>query len=172
MVERINHFRQGETATIPSSDVTNLERVVQVAVAIVRVEVKKRAGFVVDLEAKPRVQADPTGVSQIVLNLLINAMESLGSGTPQDNRLQVSTFSTADRGGVLIEVNGPGHRARSDVNPFDPFPAPVATTAKNPQRGLGLAVILDLARGLRGDVRVTDTPTGRQFVAEFLLATE
>jgi C4-dicarboxylate-specific signal transduction histidine kinase len=117
------------------------------------------------------VQADPTGVSQIVLNLLINAMESIASGTPQDNRLQVSTFATAERGGVVIEVSGPGNPTGNDVNPFDPFPAAVATV-RDPQRGLGLAVIHDLARGLRGDVRVTNTPTGRQFVAEFLLATD
>ncbi|MEO5770157.1 MAG: response regulator [Polyangia bacterium] len=166
MVERINHFRQGETATIPTSGVTNLERVARVAVAIVRVEVKKRAAFVVEMEARPRVQADPTRVSQIVLHLLVNAMESIIPGDPQQNQLRVSTFATSELGGVIIEVSGPGRGTPHDANPFDPFPS----AAGPPQRGLGLAVVHDLARAIKGDVTVTDTPTGKRYAVEFLLA--
>src|SRR6185503_7505833 len=74
MVDRITRFCNGEAAPLPATaEVTSLDRVVEATVAIVDVEVKKRATLVLDLEAKLRVAVDPTRASQIVLGLVMSA---------------------------------------------------------------------------------------------------
>ena len=165
MLDRITHFRHGDVSSMPTTGFTRLERVVEAAAAIVRAQARKRATLELDLGVKARVAADPTRVSQIVVNLLINAMEDIDPGAPQDNRIKVTTFSNASSGGVCIEEGGPGI-ARAVA--ADPFARAAARVTEG--RGLSLDVVRDLARTARGEVKCERTLSGRLFVVELPLA--
>ena len=167
MLDRIIHFRQGDVSAMPTVGVTSLERVVGAAVAIIRAEAKRRATLQLYLGAKPRVAADPTRVSQIVLNLLINAMEAITPGAPQDNHIKVTTFSRQHSGGVAIEDGGPG-TTRSALDPFLPGPPQVGAGGRG--RGLDLGVVRELARTARGEITVERTVGGTLYVVELPLA--
>ena len=167
MLDRILHFRQGDVSAMPTIGVTSLERVVEAAVAIIRAEAKRRATLELDLGVKPRVAADPTRVSQIVLNLLINAMEAIRPGAPQENRIKVTTFSTQRSGGVTIEDGGPG-AAHAGADPFRTQPAQAGGAGRG--RGLDLGIVRELARTARGEITVKRTAGGTLFVVELPLA--
>ncbi len=167
MLDRITHFRHGDVSSMPTTGFTRVERVVEAAAAIVRARARKRATLELDLGVKARVAADPTRVSQIVVNLLINAMEDIDPGAPQDNRIKVTTFSNASSGsgGVSIEEGGPGI-ARAFA--ADPFARAAARVTEG--RGLSLDVVRDLARTARGEIKFERTQSGRLFVVELPLA--
>jgi len=159
MLDRITHFRHGDVSAMPTTAVTSLERVVEAAAAIVRAQARKRATLELNLGVKARVAADPTRVSQIVVNLLINAMEEIAPGAPQDNRIKVTTFSNERSVGVTIEAGGPGF-ARADV----------AHVRAAGGRALSLDVVCELARTARGEITIERTGDGTLFVVELPLA--
>jgi CheY-like chemotaxis protein len=164
MLDRITHFRHGDVSAIPTTAVTSLERVVEAAAAIVRAQARKRATLELHLGVKARVAADPTRVSQIVVNLLINAMEEIAPGAPQDNRIKVTTFSNDRSGGVAIEEGGPGF-GRPDAADWRLGAEARAASG----RGLSLDVVRELARTARGEIKIERTGEGTLFVVELPL---
>jgi len=115
----------------------------------------------------PAVEADPGQLQQVVLNLLSNAADACaGRGS-----VQVRTFETeldAERAGrllpeserpagryVALEVrdDGVGMDASVQRRIFDPF-----FTTKGPNRGLGLAAVLGIARRMGAGLEVESRP--------------
>ena len=94
----------------------------------------------------PAVEADPSQIQQIVMNLVINAAEAIGAGAG------VVRLSTSNEGQyVCIEVadNGCGMDEATQARIFDPF-----FTTKNTGRGLGLAAVAGIVRSAGGVIRV------------------
>jgi PAS domain S-box-containing protein len=114
-------------------------------------------------ELVPPVDADPTQIRQIVMNLIVNASESLeersGSIRIATDTLVaehgVADTSTAERvpAGtyVTLEVTdtGVGMTPEQIKRAFDPF-----YSSKTTGRGLGLAVVQGIIRGHRGAIQV------------------
>ena len=136
---------------------------------LLRISVSKRARLHWELsDGLPAIEADSTQVTQVVLNLVINASDSLEGG---DGRITVRTgVAQVDEavrsraflgeqlaGGphVFVEVidSGAGMDAETQSKIFDPF-----FTTKFVGRGLGLASVLGIVRGHGGAVSVASTP--------------
>jgi PAS domain S-box-containing protein len=112
----------------------------------------------------PAVDADPTQVRQVVLNLILNAVEAVDEGglvtvaTGQETlgkaALAQMTFgSDADPGPYLyVDVvdNGPGMSDETLARIFDPF-----YSTRDQGRGLGLAAVRGIVRSHRATLRVT-----------------
>ena len=146
---------------------------------LLRISVSKRARLQWELsDALPAIEADSTQVTQVVLNLVINASDSLEGG---DGRITVRTgvapqvdeavrsraflgVQLADGPHVFVEVSdsGVGMDAETRSKIFDPF-----FTTKFVGRGLGLATVLGIVRGHGGAVSVDSTP-GRGTVIRVL----
>ena len=110
------------------------------------------------------VEADPVQLQQVIMNLVINAAESIeGPGTvsvqtgaaelegePHADDIQVGARAAAGRY-IFIEVGdtGQGMESATVHRIFDPF-----FTTKFTGRGLGLAWVLGIVRGHRGALRV------------------
>ena len=116
----------------------------------------------------PAVSADATQLRQIVMNLVLNASEAIGSrsgtvriatGLVQANRADLAgTLAAPDlpEGDyVFLEVgdNGRGMTPETRAKIFDPF-----FTTKFTGRGLGLAAVLGIVRGHKGSLKVTSAP--------------
>ncbi len=118
--------------------------------------------------ALPVIQADPTQMRQIVMNLVLNASEAIG---PRDGGITVRTGVAAVAEGdletaqhasdaapgshVYLEVadTGCGMDAATMARIFDPF-----FSTKVTGRGLGLATVLGAVRGHRGVLQVASEP--------------
>jgi two-component system cell cycle sensor histidine kinase/response regulator CckA len=119
-------------------------------------------------EGLPPVSADATQLRQVVMNLVLNASEALGSrrGTVFVSTGVVRASEEYLRGTVLgaelgegeyvyVEVSDTGSGMEPEVlaRIFDPF-----FTTKFTGRGLGLAAVLGIVRGHRGTLRVYSAP--------------
>ena len=112
-----------------------------------------------ELGDAPSVRIPATRITQIVLNLLINAADALGDRPWSANSLQV-TIQTVD-GRAVIEVrdNGPGMSPEVRRGLFEPGRSTKAGDTSL-GLGLGLAISRQLARLSGGDVTVICPPTG------------
>jgi two-component system cell cycle sensor histidine kinase/response regulator CckA len=108
-----------------------------------------------DLGEAPAVRVPSTRITQIVLNLLLNAADALADRAWSANAVEVA-LRTAD-GRALIEVrdNGPGMPPETRRHLFEP-----GHTGKHAGSGFGLAISRQLARLSGGDITVICPPGG------------
>lgn len=117
---------------------------------------KKHVSVDRDLPAGlPPVLADPDGLQQILLNLVVNAVHAV----PEGGRVGVRARGGSEGGEpvVTIEIHddGPGVPAELRERIFDPF-----FTTRPDGTGLGLAVCARVVASHGGDLRVGRGPLG------------
>jgi signal transduction histidine kinase len=141
-----------------SAEPVDLARCVDEAVHLVRAQPKAKgvaiACAIPDDLAKAR--AVGSEVVQVLVNLLINAVDALSDAAGEDAQITISADSSEPDQLVLrIRDNGPGIPAEARRRVFDPF-----FTTKDPGEGtgLGLAICLRLMRRHGGDIRLHDAP--------------
>jgi PAS domain S-box-containing protein len=126
----------------------NLSHCVLQTADLVRSSIGKNVELAFDLaDSLPLMQADSTQIQQLVMNLVINAAESIG---PQGGRVTITT-GHADSN-VLLEVidNGCGMTEETLSRIFDPF-----FSTKFVGRGLGLSAVQGIVRAHNGSLNVT-----------------
>ncbi len=131
--------------------------VIESVVKLVRKDVELRARLRVWLPAVPAVVASETRLAQVLLNLLINAQQSLPDG---DSDLQEVAVVLRDEGTVVaIEVSdsGPGIPESERERVFEAF---VSRRPTGEGTGLGLFVCRNIVRGLGGEISVHERAGG------------
>jgi len=147
----------------------NLTEIVQSMAAMLRVSVGKQARLELRLAPDlPVFQADPSHIQQIVLNLILNAAESLPSGKGtitlrtdvcdcDEALLKRNRINNQAPPGryLLLEVadTGCGMDESTQRRMFDPF-----FTTKAVGRGLGMSAILGIVRRHHGAIIVDSAP--------------
>ncbi|HSY39697.1 MAG TPA: response regulator, partial [Polyangia bacterium] len=76
LVQRIEQFRQGEAPLASNDGGTSLDRAIQTAAGIVRPRISERARLILDTSHKAFVRGEPTQLTQVIVNLLLNAYEA------------------------------------------------------------------------------------------------
>lgn len=102
----------------------------------------------------PRVYANKTGLVEVIVNLLINAMETLDE---IENIEKVITIILYTRNGYLyMEVadNGPGIPPDIVSRIFEPF---FTSKKKGESMGLGLSIIRSIVESYGGNIKVVDS---------------
>ena len=143
----------------------NLSCLVRELTQLVEASISKKVSVCYHLaENVPVIEADPAQMNQLVINLVINASESIGdpegiidisTGARQcdANYLKDSHFTDFPAEGtyVFIEIGdtGCGMDPETQARIFDPF-----FTTKFMGRGLGLAAALGIVRGHKGVIKV------------------
>ncbi|MDH3627174.1 MAG: response regulator [Acidobacteriota bacterium] len=138
------------------------EACVERALLIARYEVKGSVEVVREIAAVPAVRCNGTELTQILLNLLINAAESIRTS----GRVTVRAFTHDQQVVIEVEDDGcgisPEHRGRI----FDPY-----FTTKNCVTGLGLPLISELVRRNQGLIGVrSESGRGSCFRIELPIA--
>lgn len=106
----------------------------------------------------PPVWARAEDVHQIVVNLLVNAIEAFEGfeRRPAERApVRVRVESEGDRVLLAVEDDGPGVSPELQARVFEAF----FTTKGARGTGLGLTVVRDLVRSLGGDLAIVSTPT-------------
>lgn len=136
------------------------------------------------VERLPGVVSDASQLRQVVINLAVNASESDDAGAPLSVRIATGrtcladeqpatselSFLDSDRTPcVFVEVadSGLGMDMETQQRIFDPF-----FSTKFAGRGLGLAVVMGIVRGLGGAVRVQSQQGAGTKMRVLLPATE
>jgi PAS domain S-box-containing protein len=110
-----------------------------------------QARLLTDLRDVPNVLANELKLSQVVVNLLTNAVQAL-TGQREDNEVRVSTW-TDETGAAVLEVedNGRGMSEQVRSKVFEPF---FTTNAAGHGTGLGLSICRSIVAGLGGEIAV------------------
>jgi signal transduction histidine kinase len=133
----------------------DVHRSIDFAIAMAEPAVQSRAKLTRDYGALPAVCASEARLSQIFLNLIINAAHALPEAGRGRGEIRVVT-RTAPNGEALIEVHdtGLGISGSALRQVFEPF---YTTKPPGTGTGLGLAICQDIARTLGGRIEVEST---------------
>lgn len=136
----------------------DLNAVVEQALTVISAEARRREiPIVTQLEhALPRVLGDRVHLLQVLLNLVINAMDAMAETPAALQRVTVRTGLTSD-GAVELSVSDRGHGIPPEDLPklFDSF-----FTTKANGMGLGLSISRTIVEALGGAIRVDANSAG------------
>jgi signal transduction histidine kinase/CheY-like chemotaxis protein len=148
----------------------DMSEIVRQISSLINTSISKNVTVMLNLvDGLPSIEADCTQLQQIVMNLIINAAEAIGTDTTglvvvdtgqvqADEAYLKGTLgadSAAPGNYVYVEVRDTGSGIDEEALPkiFDPF-----FTTKFMGRGLGLAAVLGIVRGHHGALSVESTP--------------
>ncbi|WP_205519761.1 hybrid sensor histidine kinase/response regulator [Pyxidicoccus caerfyrddinensis] len=153
IVRDLRTFARADEDRLAPVDVS---RVVDSALRLVRNELSHRARLVCTLHPVPRVHGNDVRLSQVVVNLLVNALQALPERPAEENEVRVS-LRPGRPGQVELEVADNGHGISPEVQRriFDPF---FTTKPVGEGTGLGLSICLTLVQAMGGRIDVSSTP--------------
>ncbi len=160
----LDFARQSETSIEP----LDIRKILDETVALVRNHVKvKKIKLVLDVSDNlPIVHGDRQLLSQVFMNLLINAVDVL----PEKGQILVSTRTEHDGEYLVVDIadNGPGIPGHIMGQIFDPF---FTTKPSGKGTGLGLSVSRGIIRKLGGYLNVRSEPGKGTVFSVFLPVT-
>lgn len=140
--------RPGETVLAK----LNLAEVVRSSLKQIQTQAAKREIAVVsDIEDRVMVMADEEKIHQVLLNLLLNAVEA----SPDGSSITVSLQPSDTEGLISVKDSGPGISNENLSRVFEPF-----FTTKSSGTGLGLAIAKSIIDRHHGQVHLENVPGG------------
>ncbi len=147
----------------------NLSKLVPEMTSLIQPSIPKKIELRFELaDDLPKIEGDPGQIQQVVMNLVLNAAEAIGSGgglirlrTGLRELKERNTSGAPPGRYVFLEVHdtGCGMDEETKAKIFDPF-----FSTKFVGRGLGLAAVSGIVRGHKGTITVTSVPgTGSCF---------
>lgn len=128
------------------SEVVDLEEVVQLALRLVEGELRRAGRLDLQISGSPRVRGSRTQLSQIVVNLLINAIHAVGKVPSAQAMIALRIGTDGKLASLEVADSGPGVPEQDRERIFDPF----FTTKPGVGTGLGLAISRRIAVELGG----------------------
>ncbi|WP_163560248.1 PAS domain S-box protein [Halomonas sp. NO4] len=111
-------------------------------------------------ERLPRVLADPVALEQVLINLLLNALEA-SRDHPGATSVSIRAYRSGPREvTVTVSDQGPGIAAAQAAHLFTPF-----HTTRDEGLGMGLAISHSLMEAMGGSLRLVDSSGGATFAA-------
>jgi signal transduction histidine kinase len=148
--------------TVSRVDISEL---VRDNVNLFRTAIPRRISLNLSVSPQPSIiEADPSQMQQVIMNLITNASEAIGERTGEINLITGVEYFEPDylsrsrikekpveRHLAYLEVSDTGYGMDEETQQrlFDPF-----FTTKSTGRGLGMSVVLGIVRGHRGAILV------------------
>ncbi|MEH2486417.1 sensor histidine kinase [Bradyrhizobium sp. AZCC 2230] len=148
--------------TPPRKEVVDLNAAILEVTALTRSEAVK-TGVTVAMQLAgelPRIQCDRVQLQQVMLNLIVNALQAMSSVEDGNRELQISTVSIEPKG-VCVAVRDTGHGPHPESLPrlFEPF-----YTTKPDGMGMGLSICRSIIEAHAGRLWATGCePRGTLF---------
>jgi PAS domain S-box-containing protein len=157
----VSRMRDQIKKSPPRRDAFDLNEALREAIVMVRSAIAKNRITVNTnlMDGLGPVRGDRVQVQQVVLNLVLNAVEAMGSVETEARELLISTAQ--DSTGVLVAVrdSGPGIDPRNLDRVFEPF-----YTTKTSGVGMGLSICRSIIDGHGGRLSVSaNEPQGTVF---------
>jgi PAS domain S-box-containing protein len=158
IVHQLLMLARSDDRTVAPIDV---RAVVESTIALASTEITRRARLTCEYETVPLARATEARLGQVLLNLLVNALEAMAERPQETNELRVAvcsgTASGMGRRRVLVEVtdNGPGIPPDLSARVFDPF---FTTKPQGQGTGLGLSISQRLLSEIGGELSYESVP--------------
>ena len=131
----------------------DLAHVLHSVLRLTRSEATHRARLLIAQSAKPRIYGSATRVGQVLLNLVLNALQALPDRPIERNEVKLSLDERDGRAIVEVTDNGIGIEPANLAHIFDPF-----FTTKKKGTGLGLAISKQIIEEMGGQIQVESRP--------------
>ncbi|WP_146210033.1 hybrid sensor histidine kinase/response regulator [Vitiosangium sp. GDMCC 1.1324] len=131
-----------------------LNEAIRSALRIARVETTRRAVVQADLLDGLEVKGSPGPVSQVFVNLLVNAAQALDGWQGARKEIRITTRREPERAVIEVSDTGPGIPPEMLPRLFQPF----FTTKGSTGTGLGLSISRNIVRRFGGDIEVSSVP--------------
>jgi PAS domain S-box-containing protein len=154
IVHQLHLFSRVDTSLRSEID---LRGPLEAALGLTRHEIAMRARIVTDFEPVPRVMASEGRLTQVFVNLLLNASQAIAEGDPEHNEVRVATRAQGVDVCVAISDTGAGVAPENVSRLFEPF---FTTKPEGIGTGLGLSICHGIVSSLGGAILV-DTHVGR-----------
>jgi PAS domain S-box-containing protein len=127
----------------------NVEKVLESTLRMAWNEVRHRAKVVKEYAGVPRVTANESRLGQVLLNLIVNAVQAIPEGNYLNNEIRIRTFVDSDH--VVIGIRDTGTGIPPDVQRrlFTPF---FTTKPVGVGTGLGLAISHRIVTAMNGTI--------------------
>jgi signal transduction histidine kinase len=147
-------------------ELIDVRAVLENAVTITRSTVRRRAQLQLELPGEPvSMLASEGRIIQLVVNLMLNAVQALTEGTPMTNRIWVSLGSDEDHVVIRVRDTGCGIPEEEREQIF----APLYTTKSSVGgSGMGLAICRQIVEEMQGAIDV-ESAVGRGSTFEVTL---
>jgi len=144
----------------------DINEVIQEVTGLIRSELaRNRISLFTDLTADLRVRGDRVQLQQVLINLIMNAVEAMRTSTGRARELLIRSAKNPD--GVLVQVqdSGPGMDPEVADRIFEPF-----FTTKAEGIGMGLSISRSIVESHGGRLWAVAEPNGALF--EFTVPTQ
>lgn len=165
--ERVAHIVRGllEVARPrgPERVLTDLRQVCDAALRLARATVEPLADLSATYEDVPAIASDPAKLTQVLLNLLVNAAQAAGQETARGH-VSLALRQASQRVRLEVSDDGPGIADQHFAQLFTPF---FTTKGVGGGTGLGLAVSHAIVSSLGGTITAENLPgRGARFTVE------
>ena len=154
IIKRLRLFVSREPAESSAIDIDTL---IEDAMELVVHEIKRAAITVhTEFAADPSlVFVDRVQTQQVLVNLLVNAIEAMDQIDPAQRVITITTRAQSEFIEVSVSDVGPGFPQDSERNYFDAF-----VSTKNDGMGMGLAISKTIVESFGGQLSVVTNPQG------------
>jgi two-component system cell cycle sensor histidine kinase/response regulator CckA len=148
-----------------ANEVLEVEQVIATAINITSAKLGRKASLTRELTKGLHVEANESRLVQVLVNLLLNAAQSIPDGEVDRHSISLLTEQEAER--VVITVCDTGKGIPPEVLPhiFDPF---FTTKPPGEGTGLGLSISHNIISSLGGELQLESQP-GRGTTARIVL---
>jgi signal transduction histidine kinase len=156
--EVIKRLRRLLTKASPEAQEVNLNEVVREVVELLATQAAARhVSLSTNLALRaPRVSGDRVQLQQVVLNLVMNALDAIAAAHSAERRIIARTSVVDDTSAeVAIEDSGPGVATDKAERIFEPF-----FTTKDGGMGMGLSIARTIVESHGGRIWTTTQPGG------------
>jgi two-component system, cell cycle sensor histidine kinase and response regulator CckA len=145
--------RRDDDRAAPTDVHAVLKRALEIADNVIR----HRARLVQHLEIVPPVLASDLRLTQVFVNLLLNAAQAIPEGHADANEIRVLTGYDEKKKTVVVAVEDTGSGIEPEVKAhlFEPF---FTTKPPGAGTGLGLSTCYGIVSGFGGDIEVESAP--------------
>ena len=137
-------------------DSVSLNQVVESSIRLAHNQVKRKASIVTELDEEiPLTRANPLGIEQILINMIINAADAIKDG--EKGTIWISTSYDEEAEAIVLSVrdNGIGMDKATMKQVFNPF---FTTKRGHGGTGLGLSISYRIVKEHDGEIEVESTP--------------
>jgi two-component system sensor histidine kinase HydH len=141
---------------------TNVTELIEHAVRLVEADAKFQALDIrMNIPVLPEFKMDVNQMTQALLNLLLNSLQSVKQGGYIEVGAELNSHSGLQ---LWIEDDGPGIAEDKIQRIFEPF-----FTTRETGSGLGLSIVHKIVENHNGEIRVQSPPSGKKYGSRFTI---
>jgi len=147
----------------------DINQIIEDVTILLRREVRRSRVFLLtDLATDlPRVQGDPVQLQQVLINLVMNAVEAMRTSPYDGREILIRSAESPDGISVQVQDSGPGIEPELTNRIFEPF-----FTTKAEGIGMGLSISRSIIESTGGQLSVVSATRGALFQFTLPVATD